>query len=111
MPAGIPEIEIHFLLNADGILKVRAKELRSGLEQTVEMRPTYGISEAEMGKMLLDSIKNAKDDMATRALIEAQTEANNILLSAGKFLQQNEAILTPEEEEQTRKRNRKYYTI
>ncbi len=102
MPAGIPKIEIHFLLNADGILKVRAKELRSGVEQTVEMKPTYGISETEMGKMLLDSIKNAKEDMAVRALIEAQTEANNVLLSTGKFVVQNQAILSAEEIDQTK---------
>jgi molecular chaperone HscA len=103
MPAGIPKIEIHFLLNADGIMKVRAKELRSGVEQTVEMKPTYGISEEEMGKMLLDSIKNAKEDMATRALIEARTEANNVLLSTGKFMVQNKAILSEEEINQTKK--------
>ena len=69
MPAGIPKIEIHFLLNADGILKVRAKELRSGVEQTVEMKSPYGISEEEMGRMLLESIQNAKDDVKIRALI------------------------------------------
>ncbi|BDS09358.1 molecular chaperone DnaK [Aureispira anguillae] len=97
MAAGLPKIEIHFLLNADGILKVRAKELRSGVEQTVEMRSPYGISEEEMGRMLLDSIQNAKGDMAVRALIEARTEAQNVVLSARKFLKQNAAILTEEE--------------
>jgi len=101
MPAGIPKIEINFLLNADGILKVRAKELRSGTEQTVEMRPTYGISEEEMSKMLLESIQNAKKDMSTRALIEAQTEASNILQATGKFIQQNRKILAEEEIKKT----------
>lgn len=99
MAAGLPKIEIHFLLNADGILKVRAKELRSGVEQTVEMRSPYGIPEEEMAKMLLDSIKNAKSDMAVRALIEAQTEAQNVLLASHKFLKQNASIITKEEAE------------
>lgn len=101
MAAGIPKIEIHFLLNADGILKVRAKELRSGVEQTVEVRSPYGISETEMGKMLLESIQNAKGDMAVRALIEARTEAENVILASHKFIKQNAAILTKEEVEQT----------
>ncbi len=97
MPAGLPQIEIHFLLNADGILKVNAKELRSNVEQEIEIRSQYGISEEEMAKMLIDSIQNAKTDMATRALLEARNEANHIVLSSEKFLQQNEQILTEEE--------------
>lgn len=101
MAAGIPKIEIHFLLNADGILKVRAKELRSGVEQTVDMRSPYGISEEDMGRMLLESIQNAKGDMAIRALIEARTEAQNVVLASHKFLKQNVEILTKEEAETT----------
>ncbi|CAA6825412.1 MAG: Chaperone protein DnaK [uncultured Aureispira sp.] len=101
MAAGIPKIEIHFLLNADGILKVRAKELRSGVEQTVEMRSPYGISEEEMGRMLLESIQNAKGDMAVRALIEARTEAQNVVLASHKFIKQNATILTKDEAEKT----------
>lgn len=101
MAAGLPKIEIHFLLNADGILKVRAKELRSGVEQIVEMRSPYGISEEEMGRMLLESIQNAKQDMGIRALIEARTEAQNVVLAARKFLTQNAAILNEEEVQHT----------
>ena len=99
MPAGLPKIEIHFLLNADGILKVRAKELRSGVEQTVEMRSPYGIPEEEMGKMLLESIQNAKTDMKIRALIEARTEAGQVLQATEKFLKQNVEIFSKEEVE------------
>ena len=102
MPAGLPKIEIQFLINADGILTVKAKELRSNVEQQIEMRPQYGISEEEMATMLLDSIKNAQTDMATRALLEAINEANNILLAADKFLKQNEAILDETEQEQVK---------
>lgn len=101
MAAGLPKLEIHFLLNADGILKVRAKELRSGVEQTVEMRSPYGISEEEMGRMLLESIQHAKSDMSVRALIEARTEAQNVVLAARKFLTQNANILEVEEVKRT----------
>lgn len=99
MPAGLPKIEIHFLLDADGILKVRAKELRSGVEQTVEMRSPYGISEEEMAKMLLDSIQNAQTDMTLRGLIEARTEAQTVLQAMDKFLKQHVDLLTKVETE------------
>lgn len=101
MPAGLPKIEIHFILNADGILKVKAKELRSDVEQTIEIRSQYGLSEEEMGMMLLESIQNAQADMKIRVLLEARNEANNILLASDKFLKQNAAILTKEEVEKT----------
>lgn len=102
MPAGLPKIEIHFILNADGILKVKAQELRSGVEQEIEVKPTYGISEEEMAMMLIDSIQNAADDLAIRALLEARNEANNIILSADRFLEQNREILNEEEKATTR---------
>ncbi|MEM1219500.1 MAG: Fe-S protein assembly chaperone HscA [Bacteroidota bacterium] len=101
MPAGIPKIDIQFILNADGILRVRARELRSDLEQEIEVKPSYGLSEEDMGRMLLESIQNAESDMAIRALQEARVEAQNILLSADKFLAQNVEILSDEEKTQT----------
>jgi molecular chaperone HscA len=97
MPAGLPKIDIQFILNADGILKVRARELRSNVEQIIDIRPSYGISEEDMGRMLLESIQHAKTDMAMRALLEARNEANNVLLASDKFLKQNEAILKKRE--------------
>lgn len=102
MPAGLPKIDIQFILNADGILTVRARELRSNLETQVEIRPTYGISEEEMALMLIDSIQNAESDIAARALLEARNEANNILLSGDKFIQHNASILSAQEIETTR---------
>ncbi len=101
MPAGLPKIDIQFIINADGILTVRARELRSNLETQVEIKPTYGISEEEMAMMLLDSIQHAQSDMQARGLLEARNEANNMLLSGRKFLQQNAAILTEEEKSNT----------
>ncbi len=103
MPAGIPKIDIQFILDADGILTVRARELRSELEQSIQVKSAYGISEEEMARMLLDSIQNAESDMKIRALLEARNEANNIILSADKFLTQNTAILSEEEISETKK--------
>jgi molecular chaperone HscA len=97
MAAGLPKIEIQFLLNADGILKVKAIEERSGVEQEIEVKPQYGISDEEMAKMLLDSIKNAQDDMNIRALLEARNEANVLLVSVDRFLNQHKALFTDEE--------------
>jgi len=102
MPAGLPKIEIQFILNADGILNVKAKELRSNVETEIEIKSQYGISEEEMAKILIDSIQNAEADMKIRGLLEARNEANNILLSSDKFLIQNEEILSIEEKTQTK---------
>ncbi len=101
MPAGIPKIDIQFILDADGILTVKASELRSGVEQSIQVKSAYGISEEDMARMLLDSIQNAEADMKVRALLEARNEANNIILSADKFLQQNATILNEEETTRT----------
>ncbi len=97
MPAGMPKIDIQFILDADGILTVRAKELRSDTAQSIKIKSAYGISEEEMALMLIDSIQNAAADRDQRALLEAKNEANNILLSSEKFIIQNLNILTAEE--------------
>lgn len=97
MPAGMAKVEISFLINADGILVVNAKELRSGVEQSVEVKPQYGLSDEEVEKMLLDSMQHAKEDMDTRALAEAKTEAEQILQTTEKFLHKNFESLTQAE--------------
>lgn len=86
MPAGLPKVEVSFLIDADGILKVSAKELRSGIQQSIEVKPQYGLTDEEVEKMLLDSLTHAKDDMQTRALVEAITEAEQMLDVTEKFL-------------------------
>lgn len=96
MPAGIPKIEIQFLLDADGILKVKASELRSGVETSVTIQAQYGISEEEMALLLLDSIKNASSDLAARALQESKNEANNVLHHLEKFKNQNLGLFDEE---------------
>jgi len=101
MAAGLPKIQIEFIINADGILTVKAKELRSNTEQEIEIRSQFGISDEDMAKMLLESIEHAESDMNTRALLEARNEAQNIVLSTAKFLVQNEEILNQEEKDKT----------
>ncbi len=102
MPAGLPKIDIAFYLDADGILRVKAKELRSNVEQEVTMKSSYGLSEEEMALMLIDSIQNAESDMKARSLLEARNEANNVVLAAEKFIVQNASILSDEEIEETK---------
>ena len=97
MPAGMPKVEISFLINADGILTVSAKELRSGIEQHIEVKPQYGLTDEEVEKMLMESITHASDDIAIRALTEARTEAEQLLKTTEKFLQKNSTSLTRQE--------------
>lgn len=97
MPAGLPKVEVGFLINADGILTVSAKELRSGVEQAIEVKPQYGLTDGDVEKMLMDSITYAKDDIAARALAEARSEGEQLLKATERFLQKNASLLTKEE--------------
>ncbi len=97
MPAGLPKVEVSFLVNADGILQVKAKELRSGVEQSIEILPQYGLTDAEVERMLLESITHAKDDIATRALVEARTEGQQLLETTERFVAKNTNHLSKEE--------------
>ena len=101
MPAGLPKVEVSFLINADGILVVTAKELRSGVSQSVEVKPQYGLTDTEVEKMLMDSLSHAKDDMKTRALVEAQTEAEQLLNTTEQFLVKNSKFLSEKEHSDT----------
>lgn len=103
MPAGLPKVEVSFLINADGILVVKAKELRSGIEQAIEVKPQYGLTDEEVENMLLSSITHAKDDIALRALVEARTEAALLIETTEKFIAKNSADLNKEEIEKTKK--------
>jgi len=82
MPAGMARIEVTFLINADGILHVTAKELRSGKAQSVEVTPSYGLADHEVEAMIAASIEHAKADMTARLLIEARNEATTVLRHA-----------------------------
>ena len=89
MPAGFPKVDINFRLNADGILTVEAVELRSGVKQEVEVKPTYGLTDEQVERMLIDSIENAKDDVSKRMLIEARTEGEQMVYTVERFIQKN----------------------
>ncbi len=97
MPAGLPKVELSFFINADGILLVKAKELRSGVEQTIEVKPQYGLTDTEVETMLMESITHAKDDIAIRALVEARTEGEQLLQTTERFIQKNNSYLSAEE--------------
>ncbi len=97
MPAGLPKVEVNFLINADGILVVTAKELRSGVQQSIEVKPQYGLTDKQVEQMLMDSITHAKDDIQIRALVEARTEGEQILVVTEKFLTKNTTLITKEE--------------
>jgi Fe-S protein assembly chaperone HscA len=79
MTAGMPRIEVRFLIDADGILQVSAREQRSGLAAEIEVKPTYGLTDEQVENMILDSFDHAEEDFAKRLVIEARLEADSIL--------------------------------
>jgi molecular chaperone DnaK (HSP70) len=79
MSAGLPRIEVKFLIDADGILHVSAREQRSGQAAKIEVKPTYGLTDEQVESMILDSFDHAEEDFAKRLLIEARIEADKIL--------------------------------
>lgn len=97
MPAGMPKIEIQFALNADGMLQVQAKELRSGVVQKVEIQPSYGLTDAQVEEMLMSGLTNAKADVEERLLRESQNEARQIIYTTERFIEKNANLLTDEE--------------
>ena len=84
MPAGLPRIEVKFLIDANGILHVSAKEQRSGKEAEIEVKPTYGLTDDQVEQMILESFDYAEEDFRQRQIVEARNEAENILLALEK---------------------------
>ena len=97
MPAGLPKVDIQFLINADGILKVKATELRSGVAQIIEVKPQYGLTDEEVENMLMASITNAKEDIQLRSLIEATTEGETQIELTQNFIKKHKQYITDEE--------------
>ena len=97
MPAGIPKVELTFLINTDGILQVSAMELRSGVSQEVTLKPQYGITDQEIKNMLQESLSFAQSDMDKRSLAESTTEAKQLIYATQKFIRENKALLTPKD--------------
>lgn len=96
-PAGIPRIQVTFLVDADGILQVSAQDLKTGNQQTVEVRPTVGLSDEEVERMLQSSFDHAESDIAYRKLVEARNVAEPALRAAEKNLPQARTLLPGED--------------
>ncbi len=97
MPAGMPKIEVTFLIDANGILQVQARELRTGKAASIEVKPTYGLTETQVEQMVEDSYTYAEDDVNARLLIETQTEADTVINHVERALRQAGGITTAEE--------------
>jgi Fe-S protein assembly chaperone HscA len=96
-PAGLARVEVKFLIDASGILQVAAREMHTGTQSTVEVQPSYGLSDLEIEHMLEESIEHAEQDFTERQLIEARTESETILRATEKSLSQPEVVIPAEE--------------
>jgi molecular chaperone DnaK (HSP70) len=97
-PAGLPRIEVKLLIDANGILQVGAKDLRTGEEHSIEVQPSYGLNDADIERMLEESIEYAEQDFAERQVIEARTESETILSATTKALANPQAAQLSAEE-------------
>jgi Fe-S protein assembly chaperone HscA len=97
LPAGVPRIEVTFLIDANGILNVSARDIRTGESQSVAVKPSYGLTDEEVERMIGESFKFAADDLKARQLIEANTEATAILNATEKALKQGGHLINEDE--------------
>jgi len=86
MPAGIARVEVRFQIDANGILSVTARELRTSVEQTIEVKPSYGLTDQEVERMLIESFEHAEADFEARLLIDARNEAETVIQATEKAL-------------------------
>ena len=86
MPAGLPRVQVQFQIDANGILSVTARELRTEAEQTIEVKPSYGLTDEQVEQMLLDSFEHAEADFEARLLIEARNDAESVIHATEKSL-------------------------
>jgi molecular chaperone DnaK (HSP70) len=100
MPAGMPKIEVTFLIDANGILQVQARELRTGKAAAIEVTPTYGLNQGEVDRMVEDSFTHAEADVNARLLIETRTEATTVMNHVARALRQGGHLASPEERAQ-----------
>jgi molecular chaperone DnaK len=97
MPAGMPKIEVVFLIDANGILQVTATELRTGKASAIEVKPTYGLSEADVERMVEESFTFAEADVEARLLIEVRNEADTVITHVERALGQGAKLVGAEE--------------
>jgi Fe-S protein assembly chaperone HscA len=93
LPAGVPRIEVTFLIDANGILNVLAKDMRTGQSQSIEVKPSYGLSDSEVERMIEDSFKFAADDVSARKLIEARLDASALITTTYKSLLEGSPLI------------------
>jgi molecular chaperone DnaK len=101
-PAGLPRIEVKFLIDANGILTVSAKDVRTGQQQSIEVKPSYGLSDEQIEKMLMESMEFAEEDLRKRQLVEARTEADTVLRASEKALTERGELVGEAEREAIR---------
>lgn len=101
-PAGAPRVEVTFMIDANGILNVTATDIRTGRERSVEVRPSYGLTDEEIERLLEESIDFAEADVTKRLLIEARTEADTVLHATEKALREQASFFIAGEEERIR---------
>jgi molecular chaperone HscA len=99
MAAGMAKLEVTFKVDADGLLSVNAKELTTGVEQTIGVKPSYGLDDEAVEKMLLDALDHGEDDLRKRRLAENRAEAGRIAEATRKALEVDHALLEPGENE------------
>ncbi|MDH4302041.1 MAG: molecular chaperone DnaK [Nitrospira sp.] len=97
LPAGVPRIEVTFLIDANGILNVTAKDMRTGQSQSIEVKPSYGLSDTEVERMIEDSFKFAAEDVSARKLIEARLDADALVKTTEKSLTEAGHLVPTEE--------------
>jgi molecular chaperone DnaK len=97
LPAGVPRIEVTFLIDANGILNVTAKDMRTGESQSIEVKPSYGLSDQEVERMIEDSFKFAAEDISARKLIEARLDAEALIKTTEKSLADAGSLIPTEE--------------
>ena len=90
MPAGLPRIEVRFQIDANGILSVAARELRTEVEQAIDVTPSYGLTDEEVERMLIDSFEHAEADFDARLLIDARNEAESVVMATEKSLRRTD---------------------
>jgi molecular chaperone HscA len=106
MPAGIARVEITYAVDADGILQVSAREITTGIEQRIQVKPTYGLTEDEVEKMLVESIEHAEEDVSERFLREWRVEGDRIVSSLETAFAMDGELLAPEERAKIEERMR-----
>jgi molecular chaperone DnaK len=97
LPAGVPRIEVTFLIDANGILNVKASDMRTGQSQSIEVKPSYGLSDNEVERMIEDSFKFAAEDVSARKLIEARLDAGALITTTEKSLAEGGHLIPQED--------------